>query len=195
MKEIQLSRGKITLVDDDMFEWLNQWKWSCVKGLNTEYAARMNNRQYIYMHCEILQPPEGMFTDHRDRNGRNNQKNNLRLCTKPQNGINHPKNKNNTSGYKGVYWNKYHQKWAAQIGVNLKIKHLGYFGDIEDAALAYDKAATELFGEFAQTNASSLFIANTPMIMTGIWQHEHQLAWAIEEARHGNQGEEVADKL
>jgi hypothetical protein len=58
----------------------------------------------------------------------------------------------NTSGYKGVVWYKPLQKWQARIKFNYKSKHLGYFSDVLDAARAYNQAARDLYGEFAQVN-------------------------------------------
>jgi hypothetical protein len=93
-----------------------------------------------------------MDLDHEDEVKTNNKIENLRIANDSKNRANIKKPKNNTSGYKGVAWNKWNGKWAAQIGVNYKHLHLGYFEKQEDAAKAYDKAAKEHFGEFAKTN-------------------------------------------
>ena len=95
---------------------------------------------------------EGSVIDHIDRNGLNNQRNNLRDSTRSQNNANRGLNKNNTSGYKGVCWNKQKQKWHARIRVNYKYVQLGLFDNIKDAARAYNKAALKYFGEFAWLN-------------------------------------------
>jgi hypothetical protein len=77
---------------------------------------------------------------------------NLRLATSSQNCANSPKSKNNTSGYKGVTWHKQHKKWYAQISKDRKNYFLGLYFKAEEAALAYNKKALELFGEFAYLN-------------------------------------------
>src|SRR3989304_2105986 len=86
MKEIQLSQGKVALVDDEDFEMLNRYKWSAMRGANTYYAythiiLESGKRTSIAMHRVIMQTPVGYETDHRDRNGLNNQRFNLRICT------------------------------------------------------------------------------------------------------------------
>lgn len=79
--------------------------------------------------------------------------NERREATTSQNNQNVGIRRHNTSGYKGVTWNKWHQKWRAQIAVDGRNQHhLGYFDDPREAALAYDAAAVELHGEFAKTN-------------------------------------------
>jgi len=93
-----------------------------------------------------------MQTDHKNKDGLDNRKSNLRTCCKSQNMSNRKIQLNNTSGYKGVYWHKYARKWMASIKVNKKPIYLGLFVDPIEAALAYDKNAVEKFGEFADTN-------------------------------------------
>lgn len=87
--------------------------------------------------------------DHIDGNPSNNQIDNLRLASNAENQQNRGKYRTNNSGVKGVAWYRAGQKWHAQIQSHGKKYHLGYFDDIEEAAAAYRKAATELHGEFA----------------------------------------------
>jgi hypothetical protein len=94
----------------------------------------------------------GKLTDHRDRNGLNNQLHNLRPATSSQNGHNRPKNKRNKSGYKGVFFSNTYHKWYAKIMVNGKSHVLGSFQTPEEGALAYNAAAKLLVGEFAYIN-------------------------------------------
>jgi len=158
-KRIQLTLNKFAIVDDEDHEWLNKNVWYAHKQGNTYYAKRttsVNNHVIIvHMHREVL----GLgvdngsdYVDHIDRNGLNNQRSNLRICTKSQNGISRPAQSNNTSGYKGVTWDKTRKKWKAQIMLNQKGIFIGRFNTPEEAATAYDKKAIEIFGEFAYTN-------------------------------------------
>lgn len=144
MKKIALTQEKFALVDDEDFEWLNQWKWS-YDGNNgyakrTKYTKDRNIK--IYMHRIILNIPQGLITDHINRNRLDNRKDNLRISNKQQNGFNRDKNKNNISGFKGVTWHHKNKKWIAQIMINGINKYLGSYQKIEDAIKArntYDK--------------------------------------------------------
>ena len=155
MKEIPLSKGKVAIVDNEDFEWLNQWKWHC---LSPGYAARHNRicewhgkRKMVLMHREVLHTPEGMCTDHINGDKLDNRHENLRICDHSKNGAN-AKARNGKSGYRGVCWHKQRKKWTASIRFNYKTNYLGLFVNLIDAAKAYDKKAKELFGEFANLN-------------------------------------------
>ncbi len=105
------------------------------------------------MHQAIItNVPDGMDIDHRDRDGLNNQDENLRLCSRSQNKQNQGKYKNNTSGYKGVCWGEKRKKWRAYIFASGKQIYLGFYETPEIAARAYDEAAKKYFGEFAVIN-------------------------------------------
>lgn len=144
-KEIKLTKNKVALIDDEDFEFLNQFKWY----FNTGYAMRRNKKQTILMHRVINNTPDGMETDHINRKKLDNRRINLRSCTNQQNQMNSSKMINTTSKYKGVCWHINNKKWQ----VNIQNKYLGYFKSELEAAKAYDKAAKELFGEFARLNA------------------------------------------
>ncbi len=159
MKKIKLNHGKYAMVDDEDFEELNKHKWYYyrVRDSDLGYAVRSipigNGKQKtIGMHRVIMNTPEGELTDHKDRNGINNQKNNMRACDKHQNGMNRSGDKNTTSEYKGVAWAKKNKKWRAKIYFNGKFIHIGMFTCEKKAAKAYDKKAKELFGEYAYLN-------------------------------------------
>ncbi len=152
MKEIQLTQGKVALVDDEDYEYLNQFRWHAHKSKRT-WSVRRNisighsKGTVLCMHIVLMSPPKGFEIDHKDHNGLNNQKHNLRICTHQQNQWNARKQLG-TSKYKGVYWHKRDQKWMCRIG----FKYLGLFISETKAALAYNKAAKEAFGEFACLN-------------------------------------------
>jgi hypothetical protein len=91
--------------------------------------------------------------DHKDGDGLNNRRNNLRVATQAQNSKNRGKRRRcSSSPYIGVWWHKRIGKWQVGIGTNYTITHLGYFDDPIDAARAYDAAARLLHGEFARVN-------------------------------------------
>jgi hypothetical protein len=150
MKEIQLTQGKITEVDDDDYEYISGWKWHYSGGYAVRSAGIWPFQHKVFMHRVIMNTPDGMDTDHKDLNRLNNKKENLRNCTRSENRHNQKISKNNTSGYKGVCWNG--RGWLAQIKSNGKKINLGTWKTKEDAAMAYDEAAKKYFGEFANTN-------------------------------------------
>ena len=90
--------------------------------------------------------------DHIDRNPLNNLIDNLRTCTQSENNANKPKNKNCTSKFKGVSWNKVNSCWVVHIRRGGKLSYLGKFTDEVAAAIVYNKAALDYFGEFAIIN-------------------------------------------
>jgi len=158
MKEIKLTRGMTALVDDEDFEWLNQWKWFAHKGTDqkTYYAGRDQGYKckphQIWMHRVIMNTPPELQVDHIDHDGLNNQKHNLRNCTHHQNHMN--LSNYGVSKYKGVsfFKNNHPKRVRASITLNNNIIYLGVFYTEEEAARAYDKKAKELFGEFANLN-------------------------------------------
>ena len=157
MKEIPLTQGKVAQVDDEDFEWLNQWRW-CFHGdgYAERRSARISGKSHIiFMHRLIAKTPDGFETDHIDGDGLNNQRHNLRICSNAENQHNRGVQTNNTSGYKGVVWDRQRQRWLASIRINQRLLFLGRFETAEDAAQAYDEKAKILFGGFARTNFPS----------------------------------------
>jgi len=159
MKEIQLSQGQVALVDDEDFEWLSKWKWCAQKDSNTYYACRSyynkGKKCAIKMHRQLLglTNPK-ILCDHRNNNGLDNQRVNLRICTKTENNRNKSSNKISSSKYVGVFFVTTTHKtfWRAQITDNGNRKHLGCFKTEELAALARNEAAKIYHGEFAHLN-------------------------------------------
>lgn len=148
MKTITLTQNKVAIVDDDDYEYLSQWKWYYNRS---GYATRNESGHQILLHRLLIESGDD-YVDHINRNKLDNRKCNLRICSNSQNQANSTKRSNNTSGYKGVSFNKQSKKWTAQITVNKNRIHLGYFDSPEDAAIEYDKYAREYFGEFALLN-------------------------------------------
>lgn len=148
MKTLRLSNSdKLIFVDDDTFKWASKFKWS----LSASGYAQ-NSRGYL--HKMILGKMVEMV-DHKDRNKLNNTKVNLRVCNKSQDSANHSKRRTKTSSlFKGVCWNKQAGKWKAYISAHGFHLHIGHFIVEEDAAIAYDRAAGTIYGEFACLNFS-----------------------------------------
>ena len=125
-KKIQLSRGLFAVVDDEEYDWLSQSTWQAVpdpKG-STFYARRWDD---TLMHREILHAKPGQDVDHKNGDGLDNRKSNLRLCSDSQNAMNRKIRADNKTGFKGVYWRKDRQACRAYIEVGGREIHLGYF--------------------------------------------------------------------
>lgn len=161
MKEIRLETGGLSAaVNDEDFELLSQYKWWPIQGKGTVYAYTVQilldgKRINCLMHRAILkQSSAKVLVDHKDGNGLNNQRLNIRAATYSQNNANklYGVRGKKTSRFKGVCWKKRNGNWTAQIKIDKKYKHLGVFSCEEDAARAYDQAAVVIFGEFARTN-------------------------------------------
>lgn len=162
MKKIKLNPIGFTIVDDEDYKFLNQWKWQLqpngyvVRGTHIG-SKKDGTRKHIniYMHRLLMKTPEGMCTDHINMNKLDNRKPNLRICTYRQSALNRGRHKDNISGYKGV---NYHntkwrrKKWRAEIKYKDKCINLGYRKTSKEAAYLYDQVAMQLFGEFAKTN-------------------------------------------
>jgi len=151
MKEIQLTQGKVALVDDADYNWLMQWNWFAIKSKKTYYVARHEkaNDKLILMHRVLMQTPDNMLCDHEDHNGLNCQRYNIRNCNSKQNTTN--RTGHGSSKYLGVSVTKT-GKFRARIMNDGKAIHLGYFNKEENAAIAYDTRAAYYFGEFANLN-------------------------------------------
>lgn len=150
MKYIPLTRGKFAIVDDEDFKRISRYKWSC----NGIYAARhafIKNRWItLRMHRFILKAPKNRQVDHKNGDGLDNRRINIRLCTSKENSRNRNKQINNISGYNGVHWNK--KKWISRIQINGKRIYLGCFISKKEAAKKYDSMAKKYFGKFARLN-------------------------------------------
>lgn len=156
MKKIRLTQKKYALVNEIDYQELNKYKWCAARDYNTFYAVRTaiidNKRTTIRMHREILKVHSNQYIDHKNGNGLDNRRENLRLASCSQNGANQKKHDRGISKFKGVCWHKLARKWVAQIRAHGKVNHLGYFNVESEAAIAYNKAALEYFGEFAKVN-------------------------------------------
>ena len=154
MKKIILTQNKYALVDDDDYIELSKYKW-CVSKSNSRnpiwYAVRApysnGNQSKVYMHRVILNAPPNKEVDHKDGNGLNNVRCNLRLATKSQNNTNVPPR--GISKYSGVTWSKANKKWRACAP---RHDFLGYFPTEKTAARAYNQAVQKMRITFARLN-------------------------------------------
>lgn len=156
MQKINLTRGGFALVDDEDYEALNKHKWRMVTYFGIDYALRTETvdgeHRTILRHRHIMEAGNGKNVDHKNKNGLDNRRENLRFGTVAQSQYNRRINKNNTTGYKGVCWSPAKGKYFAQIYKNQERKWLGVFDSPIDAAKAYNTAALKYFEEFARLN-------------------------------------------
>ncbi len=156
MKLIELTQGFYAIVDDKNYFWLNSYKWHYVNKQGKGYAYRAINGKNVGMHQVIMNAPDGLQVDHKNTNTLDNRTENLRIATHQQNCQNRKvsSNPNKTSKYKGVSLRKscISKPWRASITRNKQTIQLGFYTTEIEAARAYDKAAIELFGEFAWLN-------------------------------------------
>lgn len=155
MKTIRLTQGKQATVDDSDYAFLSQWKWSATKRHSgIWYAVRYEDGNAILMHRILLGHP--CETDHKNGNGLDNRRQNLRACTRTQNQQNRRGwiLSGNSSQFKGVWLDSRkgrQPKWTAQIVISgQKIRQR--FADEYEAARWYDRQASLYFGEFARLN-------------------------------------------
>jgi len=157
-KEIQLTQGKVAIVDDADFEILIQKKWRTKFIKGKFYAAcdiKSENGKFktLLMHRYIIgNINPKMHTDHINHNSLDNRKINLRICTLSENLKNRLINKKNRTGYKGLTFHKKSNKYKVEICSDKTRYHLGYFSEIKEAAKAYNEAAIKFHGQFANLN-------------------------------------------
>ncbi|WP_321905200.1 HNH endonuclease [Paraburkholderia tropica] len=164
MREIALTSGSITLVDDDMHHELSKFNWyedssgyayRKVKFKNPDGIQRYRD---VMIHRAIMGVAFGdkSHIDHIDGNKLNNQRSNLRICNSSQNQCNRGQQSNNTHGFKGVRYRRRDNKWAAQICFRGKKEQIGIYATAEDAHIAYCLRSVELHGEFAHSSVKEV---------------------------------------
>ena len=153
MERIPLTQDQFAIVSGEDFTELSKHKWCAAKLTYGGFAAvRDVFGKTVYMHRVIMNATKGIQVDHKNHDTLDNRRANLRLATRFQNQHNAKRRSDSFSQYKGVSWHKRIKKWIVGIKLNNHRYHLGYFISEIEAALAYDKKAKELFGEFAHTN-------------------------------------------
>lgn len=151
---VPLSCGQFALVDDEDYERIAAFKWHAMRAISSRenwYAGRREHGATRYLHRLILSAGVGQRIDHRDGDGLNNTRSNLRFCT-------HKLNMANSlrplppSGYRGVRWKPDRSKWVAEVRSNGKCITVGAFHCVIEAAHARDAHVKKLYGEFAVLN-------------------------------------------
>lgn len=160
MREITLTKGFVSMVDDEDFDHINQWKWQATMMHGSPYATRKERRAWngsrvvsrsFYLHREVMGLKHGdkRKVDHRSPLlTLDNRKENLRFATNSGIGANRHKPKNNTTGFKGVC--RQGNRFRSEIRVKRKKINLGTWATPEEASAAYAIAAVKYFGEFAR---------------------------------------------
>lgn len=147
-------KGFMALIDDEDFEKISKYKWHISdvtkNGRNTMYAHTTINGNKVSMHRLIIYTRVGLLVDHKNGNGLDNRKENLRICTRSQNLMNRDATRKNIYGYKGVESNN--GRFSARIKVDGKRHYLGTFATPKEAAVAYNEGALKYHGEFAKLN-------------------------------------------
>lgn len=145
-------------IDGEDFDKIKEYTWCLSKIGNCFYACsglydkKTKKKTTIHMHRIIMDTSKDYIIDHVNGNALDNRKENLRICSNAENLRNRKKQKNTSSIYKGVCFDKRDKKWRASIRLNNKLMYIGLFDTQTQAAKAYNKAAVENFGEFARLN-------------------------------------------
>ncbi len=141
------SSGMSATIDESDLSVIAGYTWSYNRA--NGYAVYTNRKNPLRMHRLIVNAPQGMEVDHINGDRLDNRRCNLRLATKAENVRNQKLHKNNTTGFKGVCWDKRGKTFNAKIMLNRKTINIGRYETAEEAYAAYCKSAAELFGEFA----------------------------------------------
>lgn len=164
MTVLCLPHGKYTLIDDEDLDFVRKWHWGTVIAKGRAWYVRRSlpmeadgktRKEYLHRALTGAGPLE--CVDHRNRDTLDNRRGNLRVCTYAQNNSNTRIRITSKSGFKGVSWNTSDKRWKASVGQAF----VGNFMTAIEAALAYDAAAIEAFGEFACTNKSLGLLKST----------------------------------
>jgi hypothetical protein len=150
MKILKTEDGHDSVVDDDVFEWAQNYKWSISQYGYVSRRSSLNDR--IFLHRMICNTPEGWHTDHINGEKLDNLRSNLRVASTKENIRNSHRRSDNKSGYKGVHYRKDRGTYSAEICKDGIKTRLGCYKTAKQAALAYNTAAKELFGQYAWLN-------------------------------------------
>lgn len=162
---VALNKNKLAIIDGGDSQLVQGYVWYEMPVRDTSYAATAINGRTVYMHRLIMSAPTGIEVDHKNGDGLDNRRCNLRLATHQENLANQKLSRANTSGYKGVVLQK-SGTWRAQAKHSGKMYNLGSYHKIEDAARAYDLFMRERFGAYAKVNFPDEVLAEPPQRIT-----------------------------
>jgi len=149
------AKGEKYIVETADLSILKEYCWSVSKKGYLTARKRGKGNEWLYLHQALIKYDKNKFVvDHIDGDPMNNRRSNLRVCTQQQNSFNTGLNKNNTSGYTGVYFCNTKKKWRAQIRINYRNISLGYYEILADAISAREKAERKYFGEFSRKESA-----------------------------------------
>lgn len=154
---VTLTRGYEAVIDRRDISLVDGRNWSVlISGRRkAKYACRVVvtdvGQKMILLHRVIIGAQQGQEVDHIDGDGLNNQRSNLRICTRSENTRNTGRRADNKSGFKGVFFETRAGRWRSEIRTNGKARYLGYFDSPEEAHQAYVAAAAEDHGSFARS--------------------------------------------
>lgn len=149
---IQLPRNLAAIVDDEDYDFIASMKWSVSRSDQISerwYASRSRSSVTTYMHRLIAGAQQGVQVDHMNGDSLDNRRANLRFASQSQNNAN-ARFKRGVSGLRGVYLER--GTFRAQVNEHGRTVHIGNFTTATEAAFARDRAARNLYGEFATLN-------------------------------------------
>lgn len=150
--EITLNGGNVLIIDDADYEYVSKYKWTASNGRVVRRETLENGkRRVIYIHRDLLNPPDNLVVDHINGNAMDKRRGNLRICTHSQNSMNKRKPINSkNSSFKGIL--PQNGKYTVIIKREGKAYCGGTYETEIEAAIAYNQKAKELFGDFARLN-------------------------------------------
>jgi len=164
VKRLELTRGYYALLDAEDYEFARRFKWRAViKGKWTNAYGRVDGED-VFMHRALLKAKQGEQVGHKNSNGLDNRRCNVRLCTQPENRRNNEVAAHTTSGFKGVCYSKRYRSWRATIGIMNRDYSLGSYATKIEAAIAYNIGSVEFHGPFARLNDIGKFCSGRHVI-------------------------------
>ncbi len=158
MIRVPLTRGLFVVIDDADLPLLGDRRWVAMRSDDRFYAAqrelgrRTDPRHFVLLHRFLLSAPKGAWVDHINGDSLDCRRTNLRFATPSQNAANGRAHKDGSSRFKGVSLVRKTGKWKAQIRIPTGTRSLGQFESETEAAVVYDQAARQRYGEFARPN-------------------------------------------